>query len=61
MAQDLLIIKDVGGNANTYNVTVIDNGTGATLFTMNVNGQAIMLTPDGNTGSGTWRVVGKYL
>lgn len=59
-AQDVLIIKDVGGNAATHTITIAVGGGIGTLTTMTINGQALVLTPDGNTGSGTWRVVSSY-
>lgn len=59
-AQDVLIIKDVGENAATHTITIAGGGGYGTITTMTINGQALILTPDGNTGTGAWRVVSSY-
>ena len=59
---ELLIIKDIAGNAATHNVTINSNGGGTvngSSFVLNINGQSVILAPD-TSGLGDWRVVGVY-
>ena len=57
----IVIVKDISSaGAATSNVTINANGGGSVnggSFTLNVNGQAVMLAPD---GSSDWRVVATY-
>jgi hypothetical protein len=55
-----LIVKDVANNAATHNITIntLSGGTinGASSYTLNRNGQAVLLVPN-QSGAGDWRVI----
>lgn len=60
-AQEPLIIKDVGGAASSFNIT-LNVGSGAnigssTSLVMDQNGQTVILMPSGSTGTGAWRIL----
>ncbi len=59
----MVIVKDTGGAA-ANNITIQASGGGTvngSSYVLSKNGEAVVLLPDGNTGAGDWRVVGRFL
>ena len=63
-AADMLLVKDIAGNAATHNITLQVGGggtiAGAASYVIDQDGGAVILTPDCNTGSGDWRIIAAY-
>lgn len=59
--QELLIVKDVAGNASTHNISIYGGGgapiEGAGVFTLTKDGQsAIFISNEADTVTGSWRL-----